>query len=631
LFGIQKAVTYPKDFFMTLPHWTLAVHHDGSEAYVSNPFPHNGETITLSVRVPNDAAIKGVYCRIMEDGEFVHRTMKLTHTRGLSNLWSLDVTLRQPRVEYAFKILTDEGAYYYSAYGISRADHPTFYDFFLLADYEAPHWVRDTVFYQIFPDRFHNGNSDNDVQDGEWEREGKKTRRLEWGSEPIPWAKGRSVDFFGGDLEGVTQKLDYLTELGVNAIYLTPIFTSPSNHRYDISTFNEVDPHLGGNQALADLRAETLKRNIKLMLDITPNHVGISHYWIEETKQDAPTNTREYFFYDEKTQSFETWLGVSTLIKLNYGSVKLREKMYRDADSAMRRWMQAPYSIDGWRLDVANMTGNLRMNQLDHEVWQDMRPYIKQDHPDFYLLGEYFQDGTPHTQGKELDAAMNYQGFNTPTRRWLGGMDLGVADDQAWGDTALMPTDALAEQYARFLGAVPFVIALQQFNQLGSHDVPRILTVTKGDLALAKLGAALLMCYVGTPCIYYGDEIGMEGVKDPDNRRCMMWEADKQNAELLATYQQMIAIRHENSALRQGGYQLLFAQDNTLSFLREDKTQKIVFVGHRGQNETVSIPVWQGGIADNTPMTDLVSGASYTVGDGHIELQLAHGQAVVLR
>lgn len=612
--------------------WTLGVHHDGSEAYVSNPFPAHGETVTLTLRVPSHAPVKGVYVRLLLDGEFFHRQLMPKHVRGNVHFYAVDVTLEQPRLEYAFKLMTDDGAYYYTTNGISRADSPLFYDFVLLAGYQAPHWVRDAVFYQIFPDRFCNGNPANDVQDGEWEREGAQTRKLAWGDTPIPWIKGRSVDFFGGDLEGITQNLGYLEALGVNALYLTPIWRAASNHRYDASSFDEVDAHLGGNSALAELRSALDERQMRLVLDITPNHVGVTHDWFIAAQADPNAPTAEHFFYDPERQYFETWLGVPSLIKLNYTSPRLRDAMYRSESSALRRWLKPPYRIDGWRLDVANMTGNLKMNQLDHDVWREMRPILKGDNPNLYLLGEYFQDATPHTQGEELDATMNYQGFNTPMRRWLGGEDIGVADGKGWGDTVRLPSEALAQQWRAFMGAVPYVIALQQFNQLDSHDVTRILHVVEGDKALAVLGIALLMGFTGVPCLYYGGEVGMTGGKDPDNRRCMLWDESTWDKDLLMRTQRLISIRKSSPALKHGGFQLLYAEGDTVAFLREAVSQRVLVVGHRGDAlAELRLPLAHGGIADGTTLFDLLTDTSYVANNGTIVLKdVAHGQAFLL-
>jgi alpha-glucosidase len=616
---------------MHLPDWTQGVHHDGSEAYVSNPYPRKGEQVWLYLRVPKTAPLKAAFLRTTIDGESHHAKMVVVREYPAYNLWRAALTMNQPQYDYRFKLMTDEGMYILNAIGISRADSPDYYDFKLLVDYQAPHWVREQVFYQIFPDRFYNGDPSNDVQDGEWEREGAKTRRMAWGASPVPWTAGRSIDFFGGDLQGITAKLDYVQQLGVTALYLTPIFTAASNHRYDVTRYSEVDPHLGGNAALAELRAALSERRMRLMLDITPNHVGVTHDWLKAAQADPHSEEASFFFYDEAKGAYETWLGVPSLIKLNYGSQALRERMYRQPDSALRRWLQPPYAIDGWRLDVANMTGNLSMSQLDHEVWREIRPILKADNPELYLLGEYFMDGTMHTQGDELDAAMNYAGFNIPMRRWLGGEDVGVQDGQPYGDPHLLPTEALALQWRRFMAAVPYVIALQQFNQLDSHDTTRLLYVVKGDKALYKLGMAVLMAFVGVPCLYYGGEIGLSGAKDPDNRRCMPWNEAAWDMDLLAMHRRLNALRLESSALKHGGFQLLLAEGDLLAFLRESAEEKIIVAGNRGSEQVAHIPCWMAGLADGARLVDALSGAEVFVQKGQATLALAHGQAAYLR
>jgi alpha-glucosidase len=616
---------------MALPTWTAGVHHDGSDLYVSNPLPQMEEKITIKLRVPLNAPVQHIFLRAALDGETHMAKLAVIEETSVASIWACQLQIDQPRIEYRFKLMTNEGAYFYNAIGTSRADSPEYYDFTILANYHAPLWVRDMVFYQIFPDRFHNGDPSNDVQDNEWVREGKPTVRRTWGELPLPWKEARSVDFFGGDLQGVTQKLDYLQQLGVNGVYLTPIFPAASNHRYDVTTFDKIDPHLGGDAALAELRAALDTHNMRLMLDITPNHVGVTNEWFNKAQKDRNAPEAEFFFHT-KQGFYETWLGVSSLIKLNWGSQRLRDWMYRNPDSALRRWLKPPYRIDSWRMDVANMTGNLRTFQLDHEIWAEMSPQLKQDNRDLYLIGEYFPDGTPHTQGDELDAAMNYAGFNIPVRRWLGGEDVGLQDGQPYADPTLLPTEAMALQWRRFMAAVPYVIVLQQFNQLDSHDTTRLLNVCDGDKALVKLGIALLMAFPGVPCIYYGTEIGMEGDKDPDNRRCMIWEENAWDKDMLAFHQRIIALRKDAPALKHGSFQLLYAEDETVAFVREAPGQTLVFVGQRNAAAgKLSLPVGIGGIADGAVLKDLLTDAEYSVDSGMLRLPpLARGAALLL-
>ncbi|MCA9890842.1 MAG: maltodextrin glucosidase, partial [Anaerolineae bacterium] len=473
----------------------------------------------------------------------------------------------------------------------------------------------------------------NDTQAGEVERNGLKSTKPNWGELPTPWLKSRSLDFFGGDLQGIIDKLDYLQDLGINALYLCPIFTASTNHKYDIQDFWQVDKHFGGNEALVALRKALDERGMHIILDITTNHIGNRNPWYLDAVENPNAPTADFFDYDPDTGKIDTWLGVPLLIKLNYKSQKLRDRMYRDADSALRFWLNEPYSIDGWRLDVANMTGNLRENQLDHEVWHEMRPYIKGEHPQAYLLGEYFMDGTPHLAGDELDASMNYTGFNIPARRWIGGEDVGVADGKPWGDTELLPSSAVAEQWLRFMAAVPYAITLQQFNQLCSHDTTRILRVAGEDKALVRAGAALLIGFPGTPCIYYGDEIGMTGGKDPDNRRCMPWDESEWDCDMLDYYRNLVSIRKNSSALKYGGFQVLFAEGDLLAYQRHTPDQTIIVVVYRGQGESpgYQIPAWQGGLEDGAQLRDLLSGRTFTVANGHLPLSgLQHGQALLL-
>jgi alpha-glucosidase len=617
-----------------LPRWIKGLHHDGSEVYVSNPLPKIGETVNVKLRVPKDAPVTYIFIRAMIDGEFFMSPMERVNKKNkLVQWWEGKLPIHQARTDYRFKLMTDDGSYFYTAQGIHRADSPDFESFVILGDYNAPLWVRDTVYYQIFPERFWNGDPSNDVQTGEYSLKGHTTVKREWGELPTKWEKSGSLDFFGGDLNGITHKLDYLIDLGINALYLCPIFEADTNHKYDIKDFVNVDKHFGGNEALAELRAETQKRNIKLMLDITPNHCSYQHPWVLDFTENKSSETAEFFYFDELTKSFETWMGVSLLIKLNYSSQKLREIMYRGEDSALKHWLKPPYSIDAWRLDVAQMTGNRGLHQFDHEIWQEVQDAVKSLKPDTYIIGEYFQDSTMHLQGDELDATMNYQGFNMPMRRWLGGEDWAGHDKHPFSDTTLLPTEALAEQWLTFMGAVAYPITLQQFNQLDSHDTTRILHVTNGDKALVKLGLGLMIGFPGIPCIYYGTEIGMTGFKDPDNRRCMTFDESEWDTDLRSFTQKLIQLRHASHALKHGSFEVLHAEGDLVAFLRQSNEQAVIVVGYRGADTltNAAIDVSTTGIANGTKLVDWLSDFQITVSNGAVVIpSIAHGQVLLL-
>lgn len=610
--------------------WIHGVHHDGSDIYVSSLTPSAGETVTIRLRTPQNAPLNHVYLRNVRDGEPSMQEMKPAETTALSTYWEATITIRQPVTYYSFKLMTDDASYYYNNLGVRRWMSVDDWDFKLLADFAAPEWVFDTIFYQIFPDRFYNGDPSNDVEDNEYSREGHPTVKLEWGEIPWKWEKAGSMDFFGGDLQGIAQKSDYLQALGINGVYLCPIFGAESNHRYDITDFFNVDEHVGGNDGLVTLRRALDEKQMKLMLDVTPNHISFHHPWFLDAQENPDSPTAEFF--KRTNGDYEKWLGTTSLIKLNYTSQKLRDVMYRGEDSVLRHWLKEPYRIDAWRLDVANMTGNLGMNQLDHEVHREMRESLKPVKPDLYLIGEHFHDATAHLQGDEIDATMNYQGFNMPIRRWLGGEDLGVADGHAHGDTNLMRSIDAADQMLHFMGAVPFIITLLQFNQLGSHDTTRILHVVKQDKALAQLGAAILLTYPGVPCLYYGDEIGMTGGKDPDNRRCFPWDEGVWDQDLLTYYRQLINIRQQSDALKYGGIQFVYAADDTLAYVRHCRKQTVLVVAHRGDSgATLRLPLFNADIADGRILQDMLSSRSVMVEEGYIQLDsVNHGQAFIM-
>lgn len=617
-----------------LPQWTNAIHHDGSEIFVSNPLAKVGESVDFRLRTPITTQIIGVYMRAMINGEFSYQLMEQISQNAVSQMWQCTYDIQQKHIPYVFMLMTDAGAIYYNARGLSLSDSPDNNAFRLIADYDAPLWVRDEVYYQIFPERFANGDESNDVQDGELSQKGYPSVKRKWGELPYPWKKAGSMDFFGGDVNGITQKLDYLQELGITGIYTTPIFEATSNHKYDITNFFHVDKHFGGDDALAELREESSKRDMTLMLDITPNHCSYKHPWVTNFKEHIDGDTSEFFYYDTEKDEFETWLGVPSLIKLNYSSQRLRDVMYRNQNSAIRKWLEPPYSIDAWRLDVANMTGNQGTDQLDHEVWCELRKYARQSNPDTYLLGEYFQDGTPHLQGEELDASMNYQGFNVPMRRWLVPENKQVIKtDNPYLYKPSIPAEVMAEQWQIFMGAIPYPIALQQFNQLDSHDVTRILHETFGDKALVKLGTALMMGFPGVPCIYYGTEIGMTGAGDPDNRRCMPWDESQWDKDMLAYFQKIIAIRKESDALKNGGFQILLAEGDVVAFARASQSQTMLVAGYRGNDtlENIVIDVAQADCVDDTMFTDLLSNRTYTVSNGQLTIDtIEHGQTLFL-
>lgn len=600
-------MTYP-----TNPPWLASIHHDGSPCYVTRH--HTGMTAMLRLRASLAAPISHVSVRTCPDGEQHLTSMRRVADAPACQWWEAEIPRAMPRDGYRFFLITEAGGWWLSAAGTTRHTPTDATDFKLLSEANELAWVRDSIFYQIFPDRFADGDPSNNVQSGEYLYRGRPVIARNWGE--LPRRETGAIEFFGGDLQGIIQKLPYLEDLGVTALYLNPIFTAPSSHKYDTASYDEVDPHLGGNHALVDLRRALDERGMRLVLDVVPNHCGATHPWFCQAQADRSAPTASFFSFRRHPDEYESWLGVASLPKFNYRGQALREAMYAGENSVMRRWMRPPYRIDGWRLDVANMLARQGESQLGHKIGRGLRRAIKAESPEAYILGEHFYDGTPHLQGDELDASMNYRGFTIPLVQWLAGEYLSV--NNPTGDLHTLPTEALAAQWRAFLSALPWQIALQQFNMLGSHDTPRIITVLGGDLAKAKLAMTLLFTYPGVPCIYYGDEIGLAGGGDPDCRRSMPWRTDQWNQELLAHVKALTRLRRSSRALRIGGFQVLHAAGETLAFLRDAPEERMIVVARRDADYQPDIPVHHGGIPDKLRFREVFSGVEVAIKGGRL-------------
>ncbi|MCC6798953.1 MAG: maltodextrin glucosidase [Anaerolineae bacterium] len=598
---------------MFLTRWQETLHHDGSARYVTPGSHPIGSTVTVRLRTGRATPLEQVYLRSAPDGEEDATPMQREPGDGPACWWRAELRLTTPRTDYRFYLVTAEGTWWYSAAGLTRHNVTDATDFKLLAGAQTPGWVRDSIFYQIFPDTFCDGDPSNNVRSGEWLCYGRPVVARGWDDLPLGRGQGHGVEFFGGDLAGIAQRLDYLQNLGVTALYLNPIFTSPSNHRYDIADFTAVDPHLGGDEALIALRQALDARGMRLVLDITPNHCSMIHPWFVAAQADPAAPTAEYFIFDEHPARYVSWMGVRSLPKLNYRSAALREVMYAGQDAILRRWLRPPFRIDGWRLDVANMMGRFGSTLLTHKIGRGIRRAVKEENPDAYLLGEHYFDGTPYLQGDELDASMNYQGFAFPLLAWLSGFDLTGAPFGGWTRRPPLPTEALAAQWRAYLAALPWDIALQQFNLLGTHDTPRVTTLLDGDEARLRVAATLLMTFPGVPSIYYGDEIGLSGGGDPDNRRPMIWDEARWNTARRTLFQRLIALRRGSPALREGGFQVLHAAGDTIAFLREAADERLIVVARRADDGLRAVPVGAAALPDGARLRELLDGGEATV------------------
>ena len=610
-----------------------SIHHDGSSRYVrladqlpassdqALASPQIGDRLTIRLRTAVWAPVEHILLRYTPDGEqqFIEMQGQPAIPGSACRWWETQLTLHMPVTQYRFLIFAQDGNWWYNGAGLQRGTPTDSQDFRLLAGYQSPDWVRRSVFYQIFPDRFADGDPSSNVRDGEFEYRGQSSRSRRWGEPPTTRSPSAMVEFYGGDLAGIRQNLAYLQDLGVNALYLNPIFSAYSNHRYDVVDYEQVDAHLGGNAALAALRDATTGQGMRLMLDIVPNHCGVMHAWFQDALKDPNAPSAEFFTFTRHPDEYASWLGVRSLPKLNYRSPALREKMYSGQESIFRRWLRPPYAIDGWRLDVANMLARQGAEQLGEEIGRGIRQAVKSENPQAYILGENFFDGSAQLQGDLWDATMNYSGFAKPLWYWLTHFYI-YQHAQPHYLAAQVPysTQALVDTWQEFRASIPWVIASQQFNLLGSHDTSRILTVLGGNATLNRLAAGVLMTYPGVPCILYGDEIGLQGEGGEQARACMPWDTNQWDQELRAFYKQLIHLRRSSPALAQGGFQALLVEENRLAYLRDAEAEQIIVVAQRSPEAHANgvIPVAQGGIPDGVQFVEVFSQRRSTVSAG---------------
>jgi alpha-glucosidase len=464
---------------------------------------------------------------------------------------------------------------------VNRADTP-------------PAWVRDQIFYQIFPDRFCQGDPALAVKTGEYMYTPHRSVIAKRWGEP-PEAHQGGYEFYGGDLIGVRRQMEYLQhELGVTALYLNPVFTASSNHKYDTEDYYHVDPHLGGDGALAALAAEVRARGMRLLLDAVVNHTGVKHPWFNlagthdtvgaASSPDSPWRT--WYCFDEAGQ-YQGWNGYSHLPVLDYRSPALREQVYGGTGAILRHWLRPPYQIDGWRFDVIHMLGEGSGSTNNAQYVRAFRRAMHEENPQAYVMGEHFSEATRWLQGDQEDGAMNYYGFAHPVREWLAGVDITYLP-------ARLETSELSAWLDAARGRIPYDNQLAQLNLLDSHDTARLLTLLGASTDQMKLAVTLLFSYPGVPCIYYGDEIGLEGGRDPDCRRCFDWDRSHWNASLFEHYRALIELRKARAELRHGGYQVLVADGDAFGFGRFMATSASIFVVNRGPKAcTVRVPVWQ--------------------------------------
>jgi len=428
---------------------------------------------------------------------------------------------------------------------------------------QTPTWVKDAIFYQIFPDRFAQSS-----------RVKKPSNLQAWGAPPTGHA------YQGGDLLGVVEHLDYLVQLGINAIYFNPIFQSGSNHRYHTHDYYQVDPMLGGNAALRELLDAAHSRGIRVILDGVFNHASRGFFQFHDLLENGAESAYLDWFtvyewplrpYGSKTPNYAAWWNNAALPKLNTNTPAVREFIFDVA----RHWVE--FGIDGWRLDVPS--------EIDDDAfWQEFRRVVKAANPEAYIVGEIWGDAQRWLMGDQYDAVINY-GISRAALGLFGRENIDL--DYRPGGFKLVPLGAraFAHEVQRLMDLYPWEVVQAQFNLLDSHDTARFINQAKGDWNALRQSILFLMTIPGAPCLYYGTEIGMTGGPDPDCRRAFPWhDPASWRLDVLDFTRRAIKLRHDHPALRRGHYVAMYAHEDILAFARKSDEEKALVLFNAGQD-----------------------------------------------
>jgi alpha-glucosidase len=644
---------------------------------------------------------------------------------GKYDIWQADASALLASAStkfYRFQLNDQNATTWYNSQGPTcgsgtetSCQAPDSENFWVIPNFSTPAWSHAATFYQIFPDRFRDGDSSNDLAfhsstapspdannqcpAGSYDYGASCAfNHTSWNDLPAQPAHG--TDFFGGDLAGINQELDpYLKQtLGVNALYLNPIFKSPSNHKYDTQDYYTVDPHFGTNtgsgagsltsligkaHSTSDFAGDT---SMSVMLDGVFNHTGDWNCWFNAPNfncgndpgayQSSSSQYYSWYKFLDAQKNYCAWDGFGSLPQLNYSAPGVRDQIYRSSNSVMQSYLKPPYNVDGWRLDVADNYSDLnnapssnpcQIGVDNHQIWQEIRPYVKGANPNSLILGEYWQKPTDWLGGNQWDSVMNYNGFAVPVSEFFTGQNVhgsvfcGGACD---GATGYLSPSGLANWLTGALADNNRDSQLSMLNSLSTHDTSRFLyractsqqvggngtsclsssSTPAAAFQKLKMATELQMTFVGMPSIYYGDEIGMTGGNDPDNRRPFDWNQADWNQGVFNTTRTLVYNRTAHQALRDGSFKVLLTDDtnNVFAFGRfslnpstigsgvSPSDAAIVMLNNDGNAHTETVDATQLSLVNGTQLTDVLSGQTYTVQNGSVTINLAGNTGAVL-
>lgn len=602
--------------------------------HVSDLAPAVGGSVRLRLKVWQAAPLQAVEVRAVLSGHSVRLPMRRACTGARFAWWEAELPVpHRDLLHWHFLCHTAAGPRFYTRAGVQTFNPTEDHDWTLRPGFDGPDWVRGSVFYQIFPDRFRNADPTLGRRPGDYAFDGARPRAMDWTDAPLEYAQGRCLDFFNGDLAGIEAHLADLAELGVTALYLTPIFRARTTHRYDCIDYFHVDEALGGDAALARLTAAAHARGLRVILDLSINHTGIDHPWVAQARAD-PASAEAGFYYPDGAGGFHGWWGIRTLPQLNYGSTVLRQVVWAGDDALVRHWLRAPWHIDGWRFDVGNTTGRHGSDQFGHAIWRGVRAAVKAENPAAYIVGEHWEDARAYLQGDQWDGAMNYFGAASPLRRWLGEQVRFEARGPDFPPQTRPPATGweLAAMLRQTLDRLPSQALGLQLNLIDSHDIHRLHHSPAFDWERYRGVVMLMFLLPGAPCIWYGDEVGLAGhaASVEGCRWPMEWRATHQDARFRTLYRTLARLKRAEPVLADGAHRFLTVGEEHLAFARHGRGRAWVAVLNRASAQhQIELPIATLGECDAA--REVFDGRRFAVRDGVLTVPLAPRENLLLQ
>lgn len=608
-----------------------SAHHDGSPLYVSDSAPAFGDLVEVRLRTRRSQQPGTVVLRSVLDGEPVAVLAEVSQQDDEEVWWSATLDIHNRLTHYRWLLAGGDYRYtWLNASGEFDYDVPDADDFVITAAPPPPRWAATSVVYQVFPDRFAR-RADDDPRAALTE---KYDRPLpdwavprDWGSRPEGRGPDTPVEYFGGDLDGLREHLDYIEGIGAQVVYLTPIFPAGSTHRYDATTFEAVDPLLGGDRALAALADAVHERGMHLLGDITLNHCGNHHDWFVRARAGLEPE-RGYFRFDDRLEhGYACWFGVPTLPKFDLTSPQLRTALISGDASVIRRWLKGPSGLDGWRVDVANMAGRMGSIDVTHEVAREVRQVMAEEGDDLLLLAEHGHDASADLDGDGWHGTMNYAAFTRPVWSWLRAPDFTETFLGLPVRTPVITGEQMVGSIRAFHGRIPWRSLLASWNLLGSHDTARIRTVV-GTAERQVAAFAMAVGLPGVPMVFAGDEIGATGAWGEDSRTTFPWQ-DQAHWDLatLDAYRSLIDLRRTSPALASGGLRWVHVAADAVVFVREHPQDRILIAVSRNRSDAVRVRLADLHAASAEP----VFGFGGSTAAGHLAIEMPHAGAGIWR